>query len=37
MNHVSLKRYSKDGLRTLCLCYRVLDIDEFTIWEKKYR
>jgi magnesium-transporting ATPase (P-type) len=31
-----LEEYANDGLRTLCLAYRILDNDTFAEWNKVY-
>ncbi|OUM56786.1 hypothetical protein PIROE2DRAFT_49242, partial [Piromyces sp. E2] len=35
LNH--LQRFASEGLRTLCLGYRVLDEEEFNNWHKRYK
>ncbi|CAD8186772.1 unnamed protein product [Paramecium octaurelia] len=37
MSQVSLKKYSKEGLRTLCMTYKQLDEIQFQDWQKQYR
>jgi len=32
-----LQRFASEGLRTLCLGYRVLDEEEFNSWHKRYK
>ena len=36
-NEKALKRFSEEGLRTLCFAYKQLDEDAFHLWKTKYR